>query len=353
MEPATWENCRADFDRAYVDLLVPDTGSAVWQEFWTALRSGPFEVLGLKGYDSIPSPQSVAWIFSKQQLERRMILAYVTSGAITPFCYFNFEGGDGDYPKLHIDCLEMVSAETFESVLAVMRFLAGALGLSVLAVGEGDRPQDAFIRVSPAGQSMFLPSGSGRPAGPPTAERLFERGSPSGQATHRGRVHVRFPDRGDFLQDVQGACGVERWGDGIEWFGMEIECCGCGHEVNPWARGTRAIGDDDTVVVEGATALPRTMPPDELLSLEPRAVIDRHGVKPGWCGARQRGTRLTTRLGCLASQVDGRHRRRGASRNFGARGHALVRLRWLLDRAARPGQFAALAGSDVSLLLIN
>lgn len=118
-------------------------------------------------------------------------------------------------------------------------------------------------------------------------------------------------------------------------------------------RRTRAIADKDIVVVDFATAVPRTIPPDELVSLDVSAVTDRQGVGRGWSGARPRRTRLTTRLGCLAPQVGGRHRRRGPSRNFGARGHAIVRLRWLLDLAARPGPFAALAGSGVSRLLVN
>jgi hypothetical protein len=382
MEPATWENCRAEFDRSYVALLVPGTGPAAWQAFWSALRSGPFEVLVLEEFDSIPPPKSVAWIFSRQEVVGRIILAYVTSGAVTPFCYFNFEGSDGDRTRLHIDCLEMVGAEAFKSVLVVMRFLAGALGLPVLAVEERGGLQDAFLRVSPDGQAVFLPAGSRRHAEPPTtgapgqdgasrsrgSPHASRAGGPTGSATdvageqvessaspgrhprgvpvpshladwlgpldwfaddpyiegdlvcpcgqhelelhypgqmhhppdlpepipcvvggwfavkavcaacgrqaivfdsrihgltvflgaasrqgeelpplspwacsacgrsiHRGRVHFRLPDKERFLQYVEGDCGLERWGDGIEWFGMKIECCGCGHNVGPWA----------------------------------------------------------------------------------------------------------------------
>ncbi len=360
MEPATWDNCRADFDREFVDLLVPDTDPAAWQAFWTALRSGPFEVQVSRAlWESIPPPKSVAWIFDTQELDGSMTLAFLHAGPVSPFCCFNFAGGDGDHPKLHVACEEVVSAEAFESVLAVMRFLAGALALPVLAVAELLGPEDAFIRVSADGQAEFLPSGSGRPANPwadpafaplhrsSEAGRAGEPGrhppgvpvpshladwlgpldwfaddpyiegdivcpcgrhelefhypgqthhppdvpepipcvvggwfavkavcaacghqavvfdsrihgltvflgaagrqgeelpplspwacSACGRTTHRGRVHFRFPERERFLQYVEGDCGLERWGDGIEWFGMKIECCGCGHNVSPWA----------------------------------------------------------------------------------------------------------------------
>jgi hypothetical protein len=59
--------------------------------------------------------------------------------------------------------------------------------------------------------------------------------SACGGIAHSGRVHFRFPDKDDFLRYVEGDCGLERWGDGIEWFGMKIECSGCGHKVDPWA----------------------------------------------------------------------------------------------------------------------
>jgi hypothetical protein len=248
-----------------------------------------------------------------------------------------------------------------------MRYLAAALALPVLAVGEGRKPGEEFLRVSPDGQAEFVPSGSGLPSiyltapdpSPPDPGSAQAGGAGAGEdstrhpgrhprgvpvpphladwlgpldwiakdpyiegdivcpcgrhdlvfhypgqthhpphlaepipcvvggtfaikaecpacgrqamvfdhhvhglsvflnaadrqgrtpplllpwacsacggTTHRGRVHFRFPDRAGFLDYVEGACGLERWGEGIEWFGMKIECCGCGHRVNPWA----------------------------------------------------------------------------------------------------------------------
>src|SRR5262245_58351772 len=99
MEPATWGNCRADFERPYVDLVVPGTSRSVWEAFWTALRSGPFKVrLSFERrlsqhFKSLPLPRTVAWIFDLQEAEESMISAEVPSGPVTAGCYFNFMGG--------------------------------------------------------------------------------------------------------------------------------------------------------------------------------------------------------------------------------------------------------------------
>jgi hypothetical protein len=76
----------------------------------------------------------------------------VLSGAVTANCHFF--GGD---LKLDIDPREVVSQEAFESVLAVMRFVAAAVRRPVLAVAEGGSPGYAFMRASPDGQAVFLP----------------------------------------------------------------------------------------------------------------------------------------------------------------------------------------------------
>jgi hypothetical protein len=100
-------------------------------------------------------------------------MACVLSGTLSANLHFF----DSDL-KFYIDCDEVVSGEAFESVLAIMRFLAAALGLSVLAVVEGNSPQDAFLRMSPDGQAVFLPSGSVRPAEPsPSADPARDAGS--------------------------------------------------------------------------------------------------------------------------------------------------------------------------------
>jgi hypothetical protein len=155
MVPATWANCRADFtfDGALIDLLVPGTGPAEWEAFWAALRSGPFELRVLREGEPIPLPESAAWIFTEYR-EHAGVMVSVQSGPITAHCHFF--GGD---LTLDIDPREVVDKKAFESVLAVMRFVAAALGLPVLAVAEGGSPQYAFVKVSPDGQAVFRPQG--------------------------------------------------------------------------------------------------------------------------------------------------------------------------------------------------
>lgn len=356
MALATWENCRADFNRAYVDLLVPDAGPAAWQAFWTALRSGPFAVRLSQKFKSLPLPRTVEWIFDLQEVHDDMVTADVPSGPVTALCCFNYASNRDNAPRLSIDCEQVVGPEAFEAVLVLARYLAGAIGKPVLAVAEILGPDDAFIRVSPDGQAEFVPEGAGRPANPwvdPTfspeiapprldtpgrhpqgvpvpahladwlgplvwdakdpyiegdvvcpcgrAELVFHypgqthqpRDLPEpipcvangafviravcpacdgravvfdhsvhgltvflnahrrageelpplvpwacsacGGGAHRGRVHFRFLDADDFLEYVAGECALERWGDGMKWFGMKLACCACGHTVDPWA----------------------------------------------------------------------------------------------------------------------
>ena len=155
MKPATWANCRADFafDGALVDLLVPGTGPDEWEAFWSALRSGPFELRAFRDGQPIPPPESAAWFFAEQQEANVWVSA--RSGSITANCHFF--GGD---LKLDIDPREVVGEESFESVLAVMRFVAAAVGRPVFAVPEGGSPRCAFLRVLPDGRAEFLPAGA-------------------------------------------------------------------------------------------------------------------------------------------------------------------------------------------------
>lgn len=75
----------------------------------------------------------------------------VRSGTVTANCHFC--GGD---LELDIDPREVTNAAAFESVLAVMRFVAAAVRLPVVAVAEGGTPAYAFLRVSPDGQAEFV-----------------------------------------------------------------------------------------------------------------------------------------------------------------------------------------------------
>jgi hypothetical protein len=56
-----------------------------------------------------------------------------------------------------------------------------------------------------------------------------------GSLSHRGRAHFRFLWREEFLEEFKGVCGGEQWGDAFHWFGIAIQCYGCGHRVDKWA----------------------------------------------------------------------------------------------------------------------
>jgi hypothetical protein len=162
---ATWANCRADFvfdDGALIDLIAPSTGPAEWEAFWTALRAGPFRLQAFRDGEAIPLPESAGWVFAERQVAS--VLVSVLAGTVTANCHFL--GGD---LELDIDPREVVDEAAFDSVLALMRFVAGAVRLPVLAVAEGDHPAYAFLRVSPDGHAVFLPCPGGRDsvAGPP------------------------------------------------------------------------------------------------------------------------------------------------------------------------------------------
>lgn len=151
MEPATWENCRADFafDGAFVDLVAPGTGSAEWEVFWASLRSGQFGLKAFRDGEPIPLPDSLAWVYSEQEVA--WVVVSVLAGSVTANCHFH--GGD---LELDIDPREVTSEVAFDAVLTIMRFIADAIRLPVFAVAEGGTPAFAFLRVSPDGEAVFL-----------------------------------------------------------------------------------------------------------------------------------------------------------------------------------------------------
>lgn len=155
MEPAIWDTCQADFafDGALIDLVVPGTGPAEWETFWSALRAGPFRLRAFRDGEPIALPESVGWMFAEREVASVMVS--VLAGSITANCHFF--GGD---IKLDIDPREVVGNSEFESVLAIMRFVAAAVRLPVFAVAEGGTPAYAFLRVPPDAQADFLPAGS-------------------------------------------------------------------------------------------------------------------------------------------------------------------------------------------------
>jgi hypothetical protein len=151
METATWVNCRADFavDGPLVNLICPGTGSDEWETFWAALRSGPFGLRAYRDGEPIPLPETASWALAERKVASVMVS--VLAGTVTANCHFF--GGD---LELDIDPREVVSEEAFESVLAVMRLVAAAIGMPVFATPEAGGTQHAFLRVSPVGQAIFL-----------------------------------------------------------------------------------------------------------------------------------------------------------------------------------------------------
>jgi hypothetical protein len=154
---ATWENCRADFafDGALINLLVPGTSDREWEDFWTALRAGPFELRAFRDSEPMPLPESVAWAMSEGVVASVMVS--IQSGTVTANCHFFC-----DYPDLDLDPREITTEAAFESALTIMRFIATTTGREVFAVAEGSTPAFAFLRVPPDGQATFLQAGSVR-----------------------------------------------------------------------------------------------------------------------------------------------------------------------------------------------
>ncbi|MCE9532458.1 MAG: hypothetical protein K8T89_15260 [Planctomycetes bacterium] len=118
-----------------------------------ALRDGPFTLRAFRDGEPITLPESVAWVFAEQNVAS--VWVSVVSGTVTAICHFY--GGDAEL--LDIDPREVVNEAEFESVLAIMRYVVAAVGLPVVAVGEGVSPANAFLRVSPDGQAAYLRAG--------------------------------------------------------------------------------------------------------------------------------------------------------------------------------------------------
>ena len=121
------------------------------------MRAGPFELQAFRDGEAIPLPESAAWALAERDVASVMVS--VVAGPINANCHFF--GGD---LELDIDPREVVTESAFESVLAIMRFIALAVRLPVSAVAEGSSPKYAFLRVSPVGRAEYLPAGSIRRA---------------------------------------------------------------------------------------------------------------------------------------------------------------------------------------------
>jgi hypothetical protein len=150
-EPATWDNCRSHIEGGgvFIDLTVPDSGEAGWEVLLWALKAGPFELQTFSEDDPIPLPKSAAAAFVEQRDVQPVNVA-IRAGAVTANC--RFFGGDID---LDIHPEQVTDAAAFESMLAIMRFVAAALRLPVFAASYG-RYDAPFLRVSPDGTAMLL-----------------------------------------------------------------------------------------------------------------------------------------------------------------------------------------------------
>jgi hypothetical protein len=150
-EPATWDNCRSHIEGegVFIELIVPDSREAGWEVLLWALKGGPFELLAYSEDDPIPLPESAAAAFIEQR-DIQPVNVAIGAGPVTAHC--RFFGGDID---LDVDAAQVEGAAAFESMLAIMRFVAGALRLPVFAVSYG-KVEEPFLRVSPDGAAMLL-----------------------------------------------------------------------------------------------------------------------------------------------------------------------------------------------------
>jgi hypothetical protein len=152
---ATWENCQADFAfDGYQHLLLPNTSSPHdWERFWSAVRTGPFEVEAYREQVPIALPKTAAWFFAEQQ--NADVHTAVYAPPVAAQCHFI--GGD---VVLDIDPRQVGDGGAFEAVLDIMRYLAMALSLPVVANAERCPPETAFLAVESDGRAVFLPGGS-------------------------------------------------------------------------------------------------------------------------------------------------------------------------------------------------
>lgn len=158
MHPATWENCRSEFESeadagALVDLIVPGTGAAEWELFWSALRSAPFGFRMYRDGEEIPLPDSASWALAEIQVASVMVSIAVHS--ITVNCHFF--GGD---LELDVAPREITNEAAYGAVLEVMRHIAHSLQMPMLATPEGAGVKRAFLKVLPDGRAFYLPLSS-------------------------------------------------------------------------------------------------------------------------------------------------------------------------------------------------
>jgi hypothetical protein len=152
MEEASWVNCQPEFaiDGSLVDLIAPGTGPAQWESFWSALRSGPYDLQAYRDGEPVPLPETAASAIAERAVAS--VTVQVMAGTVNINCHFF--GGD---LELDIDRREIVSEQNFNSVLALMRFVAASVDLPILATPEGGGVEYAFLRVSSDGRAVLIP----------------------------------------------------------------------------------------------------------------------------------------------------------------------------------------------------
>jgi hypothetical protein len=100
--------------------------------------------------ERIPFPESFAWVTVEQ--ERASVMLSVLVDGVTANCFF-FTRHE---IELDIDTREVKSEAAFESVLKLMRFIACATCLTVVAVPEGGDRKSAFLRAPPSGDAVYV-----------------------------------------------------------------------------------------------------------------------------------------------------------------------------------------------------
>jgi hypothetical protein len=151
MESVTWDRCRNDFvfDGALIDILVLDADEVAWESFLTSLKSGPFEIACYRDGEQITTPESVAWVM-KEREQASLMLSVLVDG-LTANCHF-FGGSE---IELDIDPQDVANEAAFEAVLKLMRFVAHATALVVVATPEGSGRKGAFLTVQPDGEVAY------------------------------------------------------------------------------------------------------------------------------------------------------------------------------------------------------
>ncbi|HEX8911345.1 MAG TPA: hypothetical protein VF796_03220 [Humisphaera sp.] len=138
-------------------LVAPRTCGRDWETFLETMRAGPFRVgARFTGGGPAPLPTSAAAAF--EAFESSPVYLTIECGSVVAHCHFFEPSAE---VRLDIDPREVTDASRLESVLALMRHVAAALGRPVRATPESYGPREDFERydfleVSPDGEAAML-----------------------------------------------------------------------------------------------------------------------------------------------------------------------------------------------------